>query len=101
MRIDAATASGERRSETARTGAPARARTVLMPTVRSNVLLPDMLEPGHDQHLALTVEGDVVAHGPRNGEQGMSDAARLEQRAGLHELRIGIGRVLERVRSRG
>ena len=42
---------------------------------------------GHDQHLALTVEGDVVAHGARNGEQRMSDAARLEQRAGLHELR--------------
>jgi hypothetical protein len=28
-----------------RTGAPANASTALMPTVRSNVLLPDMFDP--------------------------------------------------------
>ncbi len=37
--------SGESRRDFARTGAPAMANTVFMPTVRSSVLLPDMLEP--------------------------------------------------------
>jgi len=37
--------SGESRRDFARTGAPAMANTVLMPTVRSSVLFPDMLEP--------------------------------------------------------
>ena len=43
--LHAAIRSGEMRSRVARTGAPARARIVLQPTVRSIVLLPDIFEP--------------------------------------------------------
>ena len=39
------TASEESRRRRARTGSPAKASTALMPTVLSNVLLPDMFEP--------------------------------------------------------
>ena len=45
MRSVAPTASGVSRSREARTGAPARASTALIPTVRNKVLLPDMFEP--------------------------------------------------------
>src|ERR1700722_5770032 len=37
--------AGEMRAEVAGRGAPARARTVLVPMARSRVDLPDMLEP--------------------------------------------------------
>jgi len=43
--IEAPAETGASLSLDARTGAPASARTALVPTVRSRVLLPDMLEP--------------------------------------------------------
>src|SRR5438552_1798896 len=43
--MEAPTLSGDKRSDCARTGAPAKANTALVPTLRSSVLLPDMLEP--------------------------------------------------------
>ena len=45
MRSVAPIVSGESRSLPARTGAPAKARTALIPTVLRSVLLPDMFEP--------------------------------------------------------
>ena len=45
MRILAPICNGVSCKRRARTGAPAIASTVLMPTVRSSVLFPDMFEP--------------------------------------------------------
>jgi hypothetical protein len=45
MRKVAPTCSGDSVIFVARTGAPARPRTTLMPSVRSIVDLPDMFEP--------------------------------------------------------
>ena len=45
MRRVAPTDRADKRSDVARTGAPASASTVLIPTVRNSVLLPDMLDP--------------------------------------------------------
>ena len=45
VRMEAPTESSEIRSRFARTGAPARASTALMPTARSNVLLPEARVP--------------------------------------------------------
>ena len=43
--MEAPTANEDILKRLARTGAPAWASTALIPTVRSRVLLPDMLEP--------------------------------------------------------
>ena len=45
MRMLAPTCSGVSRRRFAHTGAPAIANTVLIPTVRSSVLFPDIFEP--------------------------------------------------------
>ena len=45
MRMLVRTASGDKESASAQTGAPASASTPATPIARSNVLLPDMFEP--------------------------------------------------------
>ena len=83
MRSVAPTASGDRRSDCARTGAPASASTVLMPTVRSSVLLPDMFEPLTTSSCVGLDAGDVVAHAARRRQQRMAEPASVEDAGSL------------------
>ena len=81
--MEAPTASGESRSRLARTGAPACASTALMPSVRSMVLLPDMLEPLTTSTRGPPVAADthVVAHHAVLGKQRMADRLGLQTAA--------------------
>ena len=90
-----ADASGERRSRSARTGAPASARTALTPTVRSSVLLPDMFEPLTTSSAcgSRRRERDVVANHARRRNQRMTERVRRRRAAvaGCHRRCSGNG----------
>ena len=100
MWIDAPIATGDSRRDSARTGAPASAITVFTPTVRSNVLLPDMFDP-------LTIiacrapgwlqsETELRTHWS-DGSSGWPRPWPLEESAVLDDLGEGIVRMLVRV----
>ena len=86
MRMFAPTCSGVSRNRCARTGAPAIASTVLMPIVRSSVLLPDMFEPLISSTPRFVGDLHVVAHACRARQQRMSDRLSLERRCALDHL---------------
>src|SRR3990172_2731210 len=89
MRIDAATRRRESVSLRARTGAPARARTVLTPTARRSVLFPDMLEPE-----TLRVEERLLP-----GRRGKDVLGALEAVAREREERVELPHRLEPARN--
>ena len=81
---------GETRRWWARTVAPARARTVLTPTLPEQRGLARHVRPADEQELALAVERHVVAHRAGFGKQRVAEPTGLEQRAALLDLREGI-----------
>ena len=95
MRMLAPICTGVSCSDAARTGAPAIASTVLMPTVRSSVLLPDMFEPLTSKHARLAGDLHVVANAHRGGDQGMAESTCLERRRPVDEFGKRVRNVLE------
>ena len=85
----------ETASASARTGAPARASTRFVPTVRSIVLLPDMFDPLIKHEPRFVVEPQIVADALAGRNERMSDLAGVETGSVVDDFRKRIIRVLE------
>ena len=101
MRRVAPIAIGEIRSRSARTGAPARASTVLTPTVRSSVLLPDMFEPLTTSTRSGPPRLRSFAHAAPGRDQRVPDPLGVEEGAVRLDLGEGVARVLVGVGRQG
>jgi hypothetical protein len=95
IRMEAAMRSGERRSDAAQTGAPARARTVLQPIGPEEGALARHVRAADDEGLGRRAEPEVVADAALGGDQRMPERAALEADRGVDDLGKDRVRLLE------